>query len=252
MISSELKLFTNRTFFDMLVPKLLAIVPARLGSKRVPQKNIRMLGDKPLIHHTLEGAVRSKIFNKVMVTTESTQIRDVALDTYGVEVPWLRPKALAGDKSNVMDSIFHSIEEYRKVGEEFDGIALLQPTSPMRTLQTIKEAVRLFSEHNYDNAVVSMSCLREPLEWAFREQGESIVPVFGWDAFRKRSQELQEFWTLNGLIYLASPDTLLTFGSFINSKMLILKTNNNIESMDIDTEEDWSEVEDNLKKRMDH
>ena len=123
----------------MRPPNLLAIIPARLGSKRVTQKNIRILGDKPLIHHTLEGAVKSKCFYKIMVSTESSQIREIALKVDGTEVPWLRPQNLAGDHSHIMDTVLHTIEKYKKIGEEFDGVALLQPTSPMRSLKTIKD-----------------------------------------------------------------------------------------------------------------
>ena len=100
----------------MRSPNLLAIIPARLGSKRLPQKNIRILGDKPLIHHTLEGAVKSKCFCKIMVTTDSSQIRDISLKVNGVEVSWLQPKDLAGDHSHIMDSVFHTIKRYQKLG----------------------------------------------------------------------------------------------------------------------------------------
>ena len=245
-----LNLLLQQTILNMQIPKLLAIIPARLGSKRVTQKNIRMLGDKPLIQHTLEGAVKSKCFYKIMVTTESTRIREIALNVDGVEVPWLRPKDLAGDQSHIMDSVFHTIEKYRKLGEEFDGVALLQPTSPMRSLKTIKDAIHLFTVNNYRKSIVTMSRLTETIEWAFQEQGDTVSPVFGWNNLSKRSQDLREFWAPNGLIYLASPDDLLEFGSFINPKISMLKITDNNEAIDIDTHEDWSLVDQLFNKRM--
>lgn len=234
----------------MRPPNLLAIIPARLGSKRVTQKNIRMLGDKPLIHHTLEGAVKSKCFYKIMVTTESSQIREIALKVDGTEVPWLRPQNLAGDHSHIMDTVLHTIEKYKKIGEEFDGVALLQPTSPMRSLKTIKDAVRLFTVNNYHKSVVAMSRLTEKIEWAFQEDSNDVSPVFGWDNLLKRSQDLREFWVPNGLIYLASPNNLLEFGSFINPKILMLKITDNSEAIDIDTHADWLVVKQLFNKRM--
>ena len=234
----------------MRSPNLLAIIPARLGSKRVPQKNIRILGDKPLIHHTLEGAVKSKCFCKIMVTTDSSQIRDISLKVNGVEVPWLRPKDLAGDHSHIMDSVFHTIKRYQKLGEEFDGVALLQPTSPMRSLKTIKDAVHLFTFNNYHKSVVAMSRLSEKVEGAFQEQSNCVSPVFGWNNLFKRSQDLAEFWVPNGLIYLASPNNLLEFGSFINPKISMLKITDNNEAIDIDTHEDWLAVKQLFNKRM--
>ena len=111
--------------------KVLAVIPARDGSKGLPGKNIRPLLGKPLIVWTIESAKKSKFIDQICVSTDSPEIAAVA-ESAGVKVPFLRPAELAGDKSTSFEAAKHAIDFYRNLGQEFEYIVLLEPTSPIR------------------------------------------------------------------------------------------------------------------------
>ena len=122
--------------------KILAIVPARGGSKRLPGKNIKVLNGKPLIQWTIESALGIDDISRVMVSTDSQEIADIALQS-GAEVPFLRPKELATDTSSSSVVIEHALNYYKSQGEIFDYVLLLQPTSPMRNKKHNEQAIAL-------------------------------------------------------------------------------------------------------------
>jgi CMP-N,N'-diacetyllegionaminic acid synthase len=123
--------------------KIIAIIPARGGSKGLPGKNIKRLAGKPLIAWTIEQAKKSGWIDKLIVDTDDEKIAEIARK-YGAEVPFLRPKELAQDKSSIYDVIFHALDWFKKIGLDFDSVALLEPTSPLRKDDDIDNAVRLF------------------------------------------------------------------------------------------------------------
>ena len=111
--------------------KILAIIPARGGSKGVPGKNIKLLGDKPLIAHSILQALESKLITKTIVSTDYQEIANVALH-YNANVPFIRPQQLANDTASSIDVVMHAIAFLENNGEFFDAVCLLQPTAPFR------------------------------------------------------------------------------------------------------------------------
>ncbi len=123
---------------------LIALVPARAGSRRVKAKNIRPLAGHPLLAYTVSAARASGLFDAVLVSTDSEGIAGVARH-YGAEAPFLRPAALAGDRSPDIEWVTHALETLKAGGRSFDGFALLRPTSPFRSPETIRRAWKVFA-----------------------------------------------------------------------------------------------------------
>ncbi|MEI6095637.1 MAG: acylneuraminate cytidylyltransferase family protein [Gammaproteobacteria bacterium] len=134
--------------------KVLAVIPARGGSKGLPGKNIRPLLGKPLIVWTIESAKKSKFIDQICVSTDSPEIAAVA-ESAGVKVPFLRPAELAGDKSTSFEAAKHAIDFYRNLGQEFEYIVLLEPTSPIRKETDVDEMLEKLnnSSPNFDSIV---------------------------------------------------------------------------------------------------
>ncbi|HEL8615235.1 TPA: acylneuraminate cytidylyltransferase family protein, partial [Legionella pneumophila] len=125
--------------------RILAIIPARAGSKRLPGKNIKLLAGKPLIAHTIDAALQSNCCEQVVVSTDSQEIADIAIQ-HGASVPWLRPASLSDDSSNIEDAVIDLLNNYKKINVHFDSVLLLQPTSPFRKPETIREAVLMHKD----------------------------------------------------------------------------------------------------------
>ena len=130
--------------------KILAVITARAGSKRLPDKNILDLAGKPLIAWTIEPAKQSKFIDKIIVSTDSIKIKNIS-EKYGVEVPFIRPKELASDSASSISVLKHAILFYKN---KFDYIVLLQPTSPLRKTLDIDNAIKMLGEKT--EAIVSV------------------------------------------------------------------------------------------------
>lgn len=130
---------------NIIRKKNLAVIPARCGSKGLVDKNIKELSGKPLLAYSIEAAKNTKLYDRIHVSTDSVQYAQVAKD-YGADVPFLRSEVLASDTASTWDAMRFVIEEYEKIGETFDTITVLQPTSPLRTEKDIIEAFDFFME----------------------------------------------------------------------------------------------------------
>ena len=119
-------------------PRAVALLPARGGSKRVPNKNVRRLGPHPLIAYTIRPAIESGVFDAVVVSTDSRETAEIARH-YGAEVPFLRPAAFAGDLSPDIEWVEHALATLEAMGRPYDCFSILRPTSPFRTAATIDE-----------------------------------------------------------------------------------------------------------------
>jgi len=214
--------------------KIIAIIPARSGSKGLPDKNIKDLKGKPLIAYTIEAAVKSKCFNKVFVSTDSEEYAKISKD-FGAEVPFLRSNENSNDTAG---SWIVCEEVLNKLEEEFDMVVLLQPTSPLRNAQHIQEAIDLFFLKNAE-VVVSVTSLPHPIEWCNQLPSDNSLKNFIPTKIRtKRRQDLPKSYTMNGAIYiikseLIKPDLNLC-GE--NSYAYIMEE---AQSVDIDSEFDF-------------
>lgn len=229
--------------------RFLAIVPARGGSKRLPRKNVLPLGGKPLIAWTIDSARESGSFVDVLVSTDDDEIASVSR-AHGALVPWLRPAEFATDTARSIDVVLHALDWYEKELGRVDGVMLLQPTSPFRSVGTIREAVRRFCEHGADAPLVSVSPAETHPAWTFSLEGTLMQPFCGWDQLKLRSQDLPPAYTLNGAIYLSSPARLRGSESFFAQDMHAIVMRDRAEILDIDTQEDWAQAGQHLSFRV--
>ncbi|MFR4161244.1 MAG: cytidylyltransferase domain-containing protein [Paraclostridium sordellii] len=199
--------------------KVLAIIPARAGSKGIKDKNIIDLNGKPLIAHSIEAGLKSKHINKVVVSTDGEKIAKVAKD-YGAEVPFLRPKHLATDTAKTIDCVIHCIEELKKNGEEYDYVVLLQPTQPLRQPWHIDEAFELIIKRNEDS-LVSISKVKDHpvLMRTIDKNGYAINLLEG--SSTKRRQEFPDFYKVNGAIYINKINENLNYDTSFNDNKLV-------------------------------
>lgn len=221
-------------------PRLLAIVPARGGSKRIPRKNVRPLGGTPLINWSIAGAIATGLFEQVLVSTDDLEIATVASDA-GALVPWLRPAELATDTASTNDVLRHALTWYENNYGQIDAIALLQPTSPFRHYLSIQEAVQMFlsQSKNDRQTVVSVSPAKTPPEWCFHINDNKLTPIMGWEHLGKRSQDLQAAFQITGSIYVASSEIIRASKPLLTQGTLPYVTDRPEEAIDIDTEADW-------------
>lgn len=211
----------------------LAIIPARGGSKRLPRKNILDLAGKPLIKWTIDAGLNSQFIDKVVVTSDSDEILEIAKQSNCTTIK--RPEDLASDTSPTIDAIFHAINS---INPQFDYIILLQPTSPLRTSFHIDEAIKLQKEKNADAIVSVCKMDHSPLWVNTLPQDGNMNNFIGVDIKNKRSQDLEQYYRLNGAIYICNTRELLDERSFFikdNIYAYIMKSKH---SIDIDSKFD--------------
>lgn len=191
--------------------KILALIPARGGSKGIPKKNIRAFAGKPLIAYSIEAAKQAKSVSRVIVSTDSEEVAVVAKQ-YGAEVPFLRPAEFAGDTSNIIEAVEHLLERL-KVDEGYEPthVLLLQPTSPMRTSADIENAVTLMQKLNADN-VISV-CRTESL--LLRMGDDKKLIMLNAELASANRQQAGKYYKFDGsMIYLIETPILLRDRSF--------------------------------------
>lgn len=209
---------------------MIAVIPARGGSKRLPGKNIRQLGDKPLIAWSIEAAKTSKYIDRVIISTDCEDIANIA-QLYGGDVPFLRPQELSGDTASSNGVILHALEH---IDESFDYVVLLQPTSPLRKAEDIDILLESFDEKT-EGVVSVCPCEHSPL-WANTLPDDMTMGnFFPESVIGKRSQDLPDYYRLNGSIYAFKVDSFVeNNGIFYSDK--VKAYNMPVErSVDIDT-----------------
>lgn len=220
--------------------KLLTLIPARSGSKRVPGKNIKLLAGRPLIAHTIRAAQQSGCCDFIVVSTDTQEIADVALN-YNAKVPWLRSDDLAQDSSDVVHAVIDVIERFMEIGQSFDSVLLLQPTSPFRKAKSIRKAVEMHSSSGHSVVSVYPASLKYSWYKTIDNEGNLIKP----DVFNEKV--LQDYnpklYLLNGSIYLSTVEHLLSQQSFYSQPTKAFVMENVGESLDIDTPYDWALAE---------
>lgn len=181
--------------------KNIAIIPARSGSKGLPDKNIKELNGYPLIGYSIKAALESEMFDTVMVSTDSESYADIAIKC-GATVPFLRDAENAGDKSSSWDVVREVLGKYKERGCEFDSVCLLQPTSPLRTSQNIVEAYKMF-ESREAKAIVSVCEVDHSPLWCNVLGENASLKGFIKEEAKLPRQELKKYYRINGAIYIA-------------------------------------------------
>lgn len=200
--------------------KILAIIPARGGSKGLPGKNIRPLLGKPLIGWSIEQAQQSKYIDEIFVSTDSQEIADVA-ESFGVKVPELRPSELAVDTAPSSAFITYTIEKYKKAGLIFDYIILLEPTSPLREIDDINKSIEMLINNSDFDSIVGV-CKAEDVHPSFMVtlgENNKLVPYEN-EMKTLRRQELKEVYFFEGTVYVSKCDAFLNKKAFYHDKTL--------------------------------
>ena len=227
--------------------KILGFIPARGGSKGIPEKNIYPLNGKPLIAYTIEEALKSKV-NRLIVSTDSSEIADVSRK-YGAEVPFLRPAELAQNTSAIEDAMLDALEKMnRSDGYSPDLIVLLHPTSPLRTAKHIDESIELLLEKEADSIVSVSEPMEHPCDMVYWDSPGEIKFLVNTDPGRDQRQAYADYCFLNGAVYVFTRETLRQFKSRFGPKTYPYMMKQ-IDSIDVDSMDDLLIAEALLTRR---
>ena len=197
--------------------RILGLIPARGGSKGIPDKNIKSLDGRPLISYTIEAAKNSQYVDAVVITTDSQKIADVAIQ-YGAEVPFLRPGKLASDKAKSIDAVVHAIETLKSMGRSYDVLVFLQPTSPLRNAEDIDRAIEQYFNMG-NKALVSVSPVNDhPLLIRSIDQKGELDKLMNVSSTCRR-QDMPVYYRVNGAIYIYNV-TEITSDTSLNDAMV--------------------------------
>ena len=191
--------------------KTIAIIPARSGSKGLPDKNILPLGGKPLLAYSIEAARTSGLFDVIHVSTDSEHYADIARQ-YGADVPFLRSAETSSDTASSWDMVQEVLERYAQQGNTFDAFMLLQPTSPLRTAEDIRSAFRLMDE-KHAHAVVGVCEVDHSPLWCNTLPEDHCMEGFLSKAALMSRQALPTYYRINGAVYLSRVPAFLAAGT---------------------------------------
>lgn len=218
---------------------MIAIVPARGGSKGLPGKNIKDLLGKPMISYTIEEALKSKYITEVIISTDCKKIEKVAIK-YGAKSPFLRPEYLATDSAKAIDNYIYTIDRLNKeFAYDIKDFVLLQPTSPLRTVEDIDKSIELFKDKNADS-VVSYTEEHHPIEWhKYITEDKKFENIFEEKLLNR--QEIKKSYFPNGAVFVFDYE-LIKQGKYYsdNSYAYVMPRNR---SVDVDTIEDFKYIE---------
>jgi N-acylneuraminate cytidylyltransferase len=215
--------------------KNIAIIPARGGSKRIPHKNIKEFLGKPIIAYSIEVALKSQLFDEVMVSTDDIEIAEIS-KKYGASVPFTRSNENANDFAILNDVYIEVISKYKRLNIEFDHACIILPTAPMVSVENLKKSYILMSKSNFDSVrpIVKFSY---PIQRAFKRNDAGKVEMMQPKYYKSRSQDLEPAYHDSGQFYWINKDKNLldtNKGAIIISEIAV---------QDIDTEEDWELAE---------
>lgn len=214
--------------------KILALIPARGGSKGIKDKNIVFLAGKPLIAYSIEAAKYSKYIDDIIVTTDSEKIAEISKQ-YGASVPFMRPAELAADTSKTIDAVLHAIRTLETMEKKYDALVLLQPTQPLRDNKDIDEALEVYYK-NKEDGLVSVSLVDDsPLLIRSINKEGKLVNLLSQNSTCRR-QDMPKYYKVNGCIYINKIEELNENTSFNDNRIpFIMKRNH---SVDIDEKSD--------------
>ncbi len=218
--------------------KIIAIIPARSGSKGLKDKNIKELNGKPLMGYTIEAALNSGIFDIVHVSTDSKEYAEIA-SSLGADEPFLRDVINSGDASSSWDAVREVLDKYEANGKKFDVCVLLQPTSPLRDAKDICAAYNLFEEKKAAS-LTSVTELDHPLQWCFALDETLYMKDFAESPYKDcRRQELQKHYRENGAIYIVGTQEIKDKWFDFYTSECVAYVMDRQKSIDIDTMQDF-------------
>lgn len=228
--------------------RILAIIPARAGSKGVKGKNTKFLGDKPLVQFTFLSAQKSQLITDIIVSTDSLEIIEIA-KSHGIEVPFVRPAELADDTAKSIDVVIHAVNKLHEHGRSFDAVVLLQPTNPFRPEGFIDRALQQFISGGCDALV---SVLPVPHEynphWVFEPEDNGYLTIAtGEETIISRRQDLPPAYYRDGSIYITKTEVILNQHSFFGKTLGFIESDPQYH-VNIDTLDDWALAEKKLRE----
>jgi N-acylneuraminate cytidylyltransferase len=225
---------------------IVALIPARAGSKRVPDKNLRPLTGHPVMAYTIAAALQSNIFTDVIISTDSEKYADVAIH-YGAEAPFLRPAEFAGDLSPDIEWLRYTLTELHEKGRKYDCFSILRPTSPFRLPETIQRAWRAFtSENGVDSLRAVEKCQQHPGKmWVIR--GNRMTPLLplspaGQPWHSSQYQSLPEVYVQNASLEMAWTSMVFQQGTIAGNVVMPFLTKD-YEGFDVNNPYDWGLAE---------
>lgn len=213
----------------------IAIIPARSGSKGLKDKNIKELLGKPLIAYSIEAALKSELFDEVMVSTDSETYASISRE-WGAQVPFLRSEETASDSASSWDTVREVLAGYMALGREFDTVCLLQPTSPLRTCEDIKNAYQIYQDKNAHTVIGVCQTEHSPL-WENTLPEDGAMDDFISKEHSQRRQMLPTYYRINGAMYFVDADTVVKSGDIYEKSFAYVMPTE--KSIDIDTELDF-------------
>lgn len=222
--------------------RILGIIPARGGSKGVPEKNKKLLAGKPLVVYSIEQGLKSNYLDNLIVSTDDPEIAEISIKA-GVEVPFMRPENLAKDHSSSIDLVLHALEFFESQNIFFDAVCLLQPTVPFRKSEFIDAAIEQFKSKNTD-CLISVREIPHQFNpyWVFEKKDNDLLISSKNDfPIIKRRQELPSAFYRDGSIYLTKTEVVKRDNSFFGKEIgFIISDNQN--HINIDTLDDWEQA----------
>jgi len=222
---------------------ILALIPARGGSKEILRKNIKLLHGKPLINWTIETASKTKYIDKLIVSTDDLEISEIAKKA-GAEVPFMRPEQISKDDTPGIEPALHAIKQM----PDFDWLLLLQPTSPLRTVEDIEGIINFCRNNNSSSAVSICKVNKHPYWMYHRDKNFKLKPFIEDRPKFSGRQGFSPLYITNGALYFAKVDWLLKNKSFIGAETLAFEMPID-RSIDLDSLYDWDIAEQELKKK---
>lgn len=217
---------------------MIALIPARGGSKGLPGKNTKLLAGKPLIAYAIETALNSKYIKEVYVSTDNEEIA-VTARKYGAKVPFLRPAHLASDHALAVDTYIFMLDKWKEMDQKVDSLIILQPTSPLRTSANIDEAIELFQSKKA-SSVISYTEEQHPISWhKFVNDDLTFSPIFG-EELVNRQQKRKTYYP-NGAIFVFKADLIRDKKYYDKDSFAYLMSRQN--SVDIDSLDDFEYAE---------
>jgi N-acylneuraminate cytidylyltransferase/CMP-N,N'-diacetyllegionaminic acid synthase len=199
---------------------MLAIIPARGGSKGIPKKNIVNLCGKPLIYYTIEEAIKSKHISEIVLSTDSEEIASIAKQYDEVKIPFMRPSHLAGDNSLAIDNYIFTLNELSKINSKnYTELVVLQPTSPLRKYEDIDNCINLFFEKEADS-VISVNKAEHPPIWSLKVDNLGRASHYFGFSTNKNRQEIETAYMPNGAIFVLKKQ-LIESGSYYSDKTFV-------------------------------
>lgn len=214
----------------------IAIIPARGGSKRIPKKNIRMFCGQPMIAWSIQAALESGCFDRVLVSTDSEEIAEIA-ETAGAEVPFVRPKSLSDDYVGTAQVVVHALNELKTSGQSIDYACCLYATAPFVRVHELRQGLDLLKQ-SQASFVFTVTSFPFPIQRALKLTKEGGVSMFYPDHEHSRSQDLEEAYHDAGQFYWGKSSAWLNRQPIFSSHSVPLCLPR-YQVQDIDTEEDW-------------